>query len=91
VEAWRADGMVYYARLLGLRRDASFLAGQIKKRSTLPLITKTSCASSVIPKEGTAMWEKDVYASHLYRSTLSIRYQMPFRTEYEISPVIISS
>ena len=32
----------------------------------------------------------DVYASHLYRSIRCSKYHLPFRTEYEYSPVILS-
>lgn len=88
-EALRQNGTAFYARVLGFRKDASALLHHIKEESGIPLITKTANADKLIPPEAMAMWEKDIYASHLYRGIKNTRYSIPFRTEYEISPIII--
>ncbi len=88
-ESFRSNGTVSYAHVLGFRKDAAPLLHRIKKESDIPLITKTAGAARLIPEAALPMWEKDLYASHFYRSILNSRYGIPFRTEYEISPVII--
>lgn len=89
VEAFRTHGTVFYARILGFRKTATPLLHELKQKSTLPLITKTSCASSVLEQYGAQMWEQDLFASHLYRSIRAGKYHIPFQTEFEISPVIL--
>ncbi len=89
VKQYLENGTVFYARVLGFRKSAAPLLHEIKKRSVLPLITKTANASFTPDGCAARMWESDVYASHLYRSIRQIKYNIPFRTEYEYSPVII--
>lgn len=88
VEQYRADGTVFYAHVLGFRKGASELLHEIKERSTVPLITKTASASKMLEEPALSMWEQDLYATHLYRSVQAAVYGIPFRTEYECSPVI---
>ena len=91
VEQYRTNGTVYYAHVLGFRKDASELLHEIKERSTVPLITKTASASKMLEGPALQMWEQDLYATHLYRSVQAALYRIPFKTEYECSPVIHKS
>lgn len=84
-----SDGTVSYARILGFCRDAAPLLHHLKQSSTLPLITKTASAASLLDETGKEMLRLDFTASHLYRSIRSLKYELPFRTEYEHSPVIL--
>ncbi|MCD7737346.1 MAG: nucleotidyltransferase family protein [Lachnospiraceae bacterium] len=91
VEAYRPGGSVFYAHVLGFRSDAAPLLHEIKKRSSLPFLTKASHAPKLLSGAGLRMWKQDVAASHLYRSLQTSRYGLTFRNEYKISPKIISS
>ena len=89
-----AGGTVYYARLLGFRRDSSPLLRRMQETSRIPLITKTADAPKRLGGDGLRMWEQDVRASHLYRGLKRTEeapqtFRGSFRTEYEISPVIL--
>lgn len=101
LRAFRADQMIYYAKVLGFRSDASPLLHEIKKSSRIPLIVKPAKAASLLeeywgdesPSSANAwqMLRQDFLASHLYRSILSYKYRVPFRSEYQLSPVIFTS
>lgn len=89
VESFRADRTVYYARILGFRREASDLLHALRKTSSLPLITRPALAARLPEGHARQMWKQDVFASHLYRSIRAGRFHERFLTEYEISPVIL--
>ncbi len=80
---------IAYAKVLGLRRDASPLLHRIKKECSVPFLTKPAHASCLMDSFSARMWQQDLFASHLYRSIRSKRAADPFRSEYEISPLII--
>ena len=74
---------------------------EIKKSSRIPLIVKPAKAASLLKEywgdecqsasNAEQMLRQDFMASHLYRSILSYKYQVPFRSEYQLSPVIFTS
>lgn len=84
-----SDGTVFYARILGFRREAAPLLHRLKQTSAFPLISKPSAAIPLLDKTGREMLELDFLASHLYGAARSLKYGLPFRTEYEQSPVIL--
>lgn len=100
LRAFRADQTIYYAKVLGFRSSASPLLHRIKKSSQIPLIVKSAKAASCLKEycgsktssleNANRMYHQDLFASHLYRSILSCNYQIPFRSDYQISPVILS-
>ena len=101
LHAFRTDQMIYYAKVLGFRSNASPLLHEIKKSSRIPLIVKSAKAASLLKEywgdehqsasNAEQMLRQDFLASHLYRSILSYKYQMPFRSGYQLSPVILTS
>ncbi len=88
VEEARREGTVFYAHVLGFQKGAEPLLHEIKKRSALPFFTKATHSKTQLTGIGRKMWELDVKTSHLYRGLLSQKYNLPFKTEYEISPVL---
>lgn len=88
-EQFRKDGIVSYARILGFRRESSSLLKEIKKRGKLPLLTKTANAPNLLNRSGQSMAVRNFQACHLFRSICSLKYGIPFRTEYETGPVIL--
>ena len=89
VDSFRQKGTVFYAKVLGFSKNAVSLLHAIKENSDLPFLTKPAKADSLLQDVGLAMWKQDLYASHLYRSVVSCKYHVPFRTEWEISPIIL--
>ena len=89
VDSFRQKGTVFYAKVLGFSKNAAPLLHAIKENSDLPFITKPAKADSLLQDVGLAMWKQDLYASHLYRSVVSCKYHVPFRTEWETSPIIL--
>ena len=90
LHAFRSDQQIYYAKVLGFHSGASPLLHEIKKSSRIPLIVKPAKAASLL-KESWArerqsitnaeqMFRQDLLAAHLYRSILSCKYQVPFRS-----------
>lgn len=88
-EQFRQEGIVSFARILGFRRESSALLKEIKKRGTLPLLTKPAHASRLLNASGQQMLAQNFRASHLYRSICSLKYTTEFRSEYESGPVIL--
>ena len=86
-KAWRDAGMVFYARVLGFRKNAQPLLHEIKKAGSVPLLTTPSSAQELLCGEGLSMYRTDRRASHLYRSILAGKYGVPFKAE-ETCPVI---
>jgi predicted nucleotidyltransferase len=92
VEGFRTNGMVFYARALGFRREAAPLLRAIKENSRIPLLTKNARALDGLDETGALMWNQGLFASHLYRAFQKNTFSGKsgrFRTEYEISPVIL--
>ena len=89
VDSFRQKGTVFYAKVLGFSKNAVSLLHAIKENSDLPFLTKPAKADSLLQSAGLNMWKQDLYASHLYRSVVSCKYHVPFRTEWETSPIIL--
>lgn len=84
-----APQRVPYARVLGFRREALPLLNEIKKRGSLPLITKPANASSLISLEASAFLEENTRASNIYESILCHKSRKPFKHEYQKQLVIL--
>lgn len=89
IRSFRQNGIVFYARILGLRKEASPLLHAIKQNSRIPLISKNVRASGLLSDTAQEMWNQDLAASHLYRGILSLCHHTAFQSEYEKSPVVI--
>lgn len=57
-----------YLRVLGLKKEASFLLREIKEKSSLPILTKAADAASLLPVKSLPLLEKDFFAESLYHS-----------------------
>ena len=88
VEQFRANGTVFYARVLGFRRCASPLLHALKLQAQIPLAVKPAAAEKLLTQPAREMWQQDFYASHLYRSVRTHKYGTVFKTEYEHSPIV---
>lgn len=67
---------ISYARILGFCKTDSTILNEIKQTSTIPLVTKlTQYIDSLL--------DIDIYASNLYSSIITDKFQTPYINEYE--------
>lgn len=81
---YQSEDYIYYARMLGFRKNAEPLLSAIKAKSRIPLLSKLADANSLLSANGQGMLAKDIYASHVYQSV--VRHKFPacanIETEY---------
>ena len=82
MEQYLEGGIVFYARVLGMKEDAAPLTKAIKKHTSVPIITKTTSAVSTLYPLGRKQFEQDVYASHVYECIAGTKYHAGMRDEY---------
>lgn len=73
---------VAYLRVLGFRQDSTGLLTEIKRRASLPLITKMADAHDRIPVDAHPLLDLDIYAADLYRGIRSIYCGHPLPNEF---------
>lgn len=78
-----------FARVLGFRRESTPLLKEIKKRSSIPLVTKVSDAAKILAEPDQKLLYEMVFASNVYESILCQKTGKPFRHEFEKQLVII--
>lgn len=88
-EDYRSQGAVFYARVLGFRREAAPLLHKIKETSSVPMITKLTDAKKILSSTALQMLTQDIYASHVYQLALTSPGEKPLRSEYTCSPIIL--
>lgn len=77
-----------YARVLGLRKEATPLLNAIKKNADIPLITKLADAGNLLPTKALTMLEKDISMNTVYESVVSLKSGQPMLNEYR-TPIVI--
>lgn len=55
-----------YLRVLGLKKEASFLLREIKEKGSLPILTKAADAAFRLPASALPLLEKEFFAENLY-------------------------
>lgn len=82
IRQYMESDIVFYARALGFRTDASALTKALKKNTSIPLITKATSAASALYPLGRRQFEQDIYASHVYECIAGTKYHAGMRDEY---------
>ena len=80
---------VPYLRVLGFRKSAEPLLSAIKKEASVPLITKVADASKYLSSDAYSLFEKDLFASHLYRQLQISKGAKDLPNEYTQRIIII--
>lgn len=80
---------VPYARILGFRKDSAALLGAIKKRGTIPLLTKLADASALLDESAEKLLDETTFASNIYQSLLAPKTGEAFVHEYRKEIVIV--
>lgn len=78
---------VPYARLLGFRESAAPLLSEIKKHSTIPLISKPANASSLMDQNAYELFCQDIYCASVYESVLLDKTKITPLNEWKQSPI----
>lgn len=84
------DDYVYYARILGFKKEAEPLLGAIKERSAIPLLSKLADAADVIDQpNGHKLLAADIRAGHLYALLIQQKYGGNIRNEYQQQIIVM--
>lgn len=78
-----------FARVLGFRRESTPLLKEIKKRNSIPLVTKVSDAAKILAEPDQKLLYETVFASNVYESVLCQKTGKPFCHEFEKQLVIL--
>lgn len=81
-ELYNSLGYTQYARILGLKKSASFLLRSVLKKENFPIITKMADAKNLLTDTGFAMLKEDILASHLYNQIVFEKYGTLPEDEY---------
>ena len=73
---------IEYVRVLGFKSLSSVLLSELKKLSSIPLVSKLS-KDETLSDSARNMLENDVYASNLYESIVTDKYKTPFINELQ--------
>lgn len=83
------DEIIYYARVLGFKKESSGLIRQIKDAEKIPVITKVSKAKDQLNSLGMRMFDLDIFASHLYNQVVYEKFKTSNPNEYKHGVCII--
>ena len=89
VDTWDVHRPVPYARVLGFRKDSAPLLSEIKKNSSIPLITKLADAEKLLSPEAYQLLCLDMKAAHIYDSVLQQKSHTKIMHEMQKQIVII--
>lgn len=85
---------LYYApfvRLLGYREGSRSLLSEIKRNSSIPLITKLADASNLLDDRAYSFLQNEIRISHIYETVFSNKTGAPFQNEWKRSPICVKS
>ena len=82
-------GYGQYARILGFRKGSSLLLHEIKKHSSIPLISKLSDSVKELNGIALSMLEKDIQAAHIYEGVVADKFGHDFRNEFQKQLMIV--
>lgn len=84
----KEQGFVPYARILGFQKASGSLLSEIKKHSSIPLVSKLSDAKNILSETTLFQLEQTIHASDLYRIVQIQKGQKEKPCEYA-RPIII--
>ena len=79
---------ISYLRLLGLKKESSFLLKEAKEHSTIPIINKVADARKQLTCDDLKLFQNDLEISHLYQCIFKQKYGITLPSEYEHSVII---
>lgn len=83
MDSFCKEDYIYYARLLGFKKEAEPLLSSIKELSKIPLLSKLADADSVLQqKNGLKMLAADIRAAHIYSLLTQQKFGGALQNEY---------
>jgi len=89
ISAYLSDTITYYAHVLGMKKDLTPLTKGIKSYSTIPLITNPTEGLKLLTGNGLTQFQTDIFASQLYQSVVSRKYNQPFKNDFKQKFMVI--
>ena len=87
-ETCKTEDYISYARVLGFRKDATPLLTEIKKNSSVPLVTSLADARQTLPADALHMLDQDILRNQFYLGNLALKNQTEMVNEYR-TPIVI--
>ena len=78
-----------WLRILGFRKDAGPLLSELKKNASVPVITKTANASTILTGTALELFEKHVQTAELYRLVAQLKAGRSMKNEFTRSVIIV--
>jgi hypothetical protein len=85
----RAIGYAPYIRLLGFKNASSGLLSEMKRESSIPIISKSADANTQLDYETNKFFEKDVFASNLYYQHVARKSCTKPKNEYTNQIIVL--
>ncbi len=82
ISEYLEEGAIFYARILGFKKDASQLLTLLSTHAAVPLITKVSVSRNLLDGIAQHQFERDIAISHIYESVSSSKSGKAMRNEY---------
>ena len=90
IDLFCSQDYVYYAKILGFKKESAPLLSKIKADSSIPLISKMADASNLITSEtGRKMLVQEIQADDIYRMAVQQKFHAHLPNEYQRQIVII--
>ena len=87
-ETCKSKDYISYARVLGFRKNATPLLTEIKKNSSIPLVTSLADARQTLSPESLRMLDLDILRNQIYLGNLALKNQTEMVNEYR-TPIVI--
>ena len=87
-ETCKSEDYISYARVLGFCKDAAPLLTEIKKNSSIPLITSLADARQTLPADALRMLDQDILRNQIYLGHLALKNKKGMVNEYR-TPIVI--
>ena len=87
-ETCKSEDYISYARVLGFCKNAAPLLTEIKKNSSIPLITSLADARQTLPADALRMLDQDILRNQIYLGHLALKNKKEMVNEYR-TPIVI--
>ena len=89
MQKYKSEGYIFYARMLGFKKDSNELLSAIKQNASIPIISKLADARNQLTPIGMEMLETDIQAAHIYDTIVSEKFNIPTVSEFSREIVIM--
>ena len=90
MDIFRKDDYVYYAKMLGFKKEAEPLLSAVKEHSEIPLLSKLADADDIIASSnGRKLLAADIRAAHIYSLLMQQKFGGPIQNEYRRQIVVM--